>query len=274
MIPLSAWLLREKDLELHLLLFFPHLPHQSIGKFCRLCSKTCAESVCLFPFLLFHPRLPSYPWILAQILNSSLYLPTAAQVIFLSCKSDHLLHPFAESLPAAPTAFRIKQKLLTGLWRLLFCPCNLSDFLSFSFLKFLLWKKVNTYKSRPNIKKNPFVPIIIINSWSVIIILHNNNSVIINSWSALFLLYLHLLPPTRYFEANSRHLILSSINSFNVYKIQTLKKIKYNHNTIIIPKTVNTSCLMASNIKSVFNVQLSHKCHFFFFYCLFDSGSQ
>lgn len=130
---------------------------------------------------------------------------------------------------------------------------------------------MNTYKSRPNIKKNPFVLIIIINSWSVTIILHNNNSVIINSWSALFLLYLHLLPPTRYFEANSRHLILSSINSFSVYKIQTLKKIKYNHNTIIIPKTVNTSCLMASNIKSVFNVQLSHKCHFFL---VFDSGSQ
>ena len=34
----------------------------------------------------------------------------------------------------------------------------------------LLWKSVNTYKSRLNNKKNPFVPIIIINSWSTIII--------------------------------------------------------------------------------------------------------
>lgn len=42
-------LLRGKDLELYLILFFPHLPRQSISKFCRLCSKTCAElSVLLF----------------------------------------------------------------------------------------------------------------------------------------------------------------------------------------------------------------------------------
>lgn len=99
----------------------------------------------------------------------------------------------------------------------------------FLFLKKLLCKSLSTCKSRPNIKKNAFVPI-------------NNYSLLVSLVSSLFSF---ISPNLYYFEVNSRHLIISYVNYFSMYNTKMLLK-KQKHKTITIPKNVSADSVMSS----------------------------
>lgn len=105
--------------ELYLILFFPHLPHQPISKFCRLCSKTCAESACLFPSELFHSSLATLPTPSlgpdSQLVSASPY--SSPSDLFNVQIGSHGPISFLKTWQWLPPTLRIKCKLFIQLRR-------------------------------------------------------------------------------------------------------------------------------------------------------------